>query len=357
MRVSLVVVAILGIVSSSVLFVPSAKAGAFDDVKFTSVVTDIQDAAPGYVDLKDLSFGEPGDDTVVFRYQPQDFTDPGVLGEVDFWFDAPAGSFRSFTQSDGSHSDDIASCTVEGAYEYCVYTYETLGAIIGDTIAAPYMTSYLTGIVDYAPGAGGAPQILIGAPGSDYVITGCTKEKGCGGVQTSGGLEKLGMTAKKTSATGAPGADVTYELTIVNQGVDTNFTLSSVGLQTGYSAAFSPLSSTLAKNDTATSTMKVSIPADAKSGTKVTFKAKALSAHGANKTVDLTLDVKTASSGVKPTSGGPTSNGGPVTSDDFTPDNGGSSGDNTSKKSPGIEFAINILAVGVLVVALRRKVE
>ncbi|MES2154498.1 MAG: hypothetical protein V4510_05115 [bacterium] len=172
------------------------------------------------------------------------------------------------------------------------------------------------------------------------------------------GTEAVGLSSAKSAASAPAGNPAFYNLTVKNLGTATKYTMSTTGLPTGYTAAFNPLSADLAANSTATTVLKVTIPASATGGTHVPFKVKVTSTAGANKTIDLAVDVLKTPGGPGTTGPGGTSGpggtgpGGETTDEGFT----GEGETGTAKKSPGIEFALNVLAVGMLVVAMRRRV-
>lgn len=183
------------------------------------------------------------------------------------------------------------------------------------------------------------------------------------GKPVAAGTEVLAITATKSSAAAVPGGEAKYDLKVTNLGaVNTNFTLSALNLPAGYVATFAPPKGAIAVNATTPAALAVKIPANAKSTTHLTFQAKVVGAKGANKTVDLTLDVTTPGSASSSTSAGPGGSGGPGPTSGG--DNGGGDGGTTTdengnvittKKSPGIEFLANVLAVGLVVVAMRRR--
>lgn len=188
------------------------------------------------------------------------------------------------------------------------------------------------------PPPGGAGNVFVVTGGPESSLSG----PGLPGGPVVAGVERLGLGATAKVQKGPAGSSVIYNLTVSNLGIATNFTLGTEGLPNGYSVAFSPLNGPLAAdNGTAKSLLKLTIPAGATPGT-FPFKAKVTGGEGTNATVDLKVEVTKAT-------GTPTE--GPTTSDEFTPTDG------TSKAAPGIEFLLNITAVGLLVLALRRRVR
>ncbi|MES2154497.1 MAG: hypothetical protein V4510_05110 [bacterium] len=213
-----------------------------------------------------------------------------------------------------------------------------------------------TGIIVFSenpPSNAAANNIVImtGATTSALTATGIP-----GAVQAVGG-EALDLVAAKTSASAPPGESGFYNLTVKNLGAATKFTMSTVGLPNGYTAAFNPLTGDIAKDASTPTVLKVTISSTATGGTHVPFKVKVTSTAGANKTVDVSIDViKTAPPPTTGPSGGPS---GDTTQPATTTDDNGFTreGDTggSSKASPGIEFALNVLAVALVVLARRRQ--
>lgn len=176
---------------------------------------------------------------------------------------------------------------------------------------------------------------------------------GIPGAASKVGTEAINLAVANSGASTAPGGSAMYDLTITNVGAATNYTLMVVDLSSTYTASFNPLSARLATNTTGHAALKVDVPESAAPDTHLTFKVKVVGTQGANKTVDLSLDVKEATTTSGPPTTGPS--GGTTGSDGgFT--NPSASG-STSKKSPGVEFLANILAVSLVVVAMRRRIQ
>lgn len=196
------------------------------------------------------------------------------------------------------------------------------------------------------PGEGNnAPNfhILTGTAGQLSVISG----EGLPGAAAGG--EAIQLSGVPNIGKGNPGTDVIFNLTVTNIGPATGYNLSAVGLPAEYKVAFAPLSGDLASNSTASSKLKVTIPAAATVGTSIPFRVNATATGGAASSIQLTLQV-TKASGTTTTGPRPTGTDSSTSGDDFT-DQG-----ETSKAAPGVEFLANIAAVGLLVVALRRRV-
>lgn len=178
-----------------------------------------------------------------------------------------------------------------------------------------------------------ANAYIATGPGSLSVISG----EGLPGV--AAGVEALQLSSDNVSQGAPAGGDALYNLTITNIGPATEFTLSTQGLPDGYTVAFNPLTGTVAANTTAASVVRVTIPASATPGTKIPFTAMAVATGGGNSTLPLELNVLQPS--LEPTS---------TTSDDGFTTSG------TTAAAPGVELLANVLAIGLLVVALRRRV-
>lgn len=191
---------------------------------------------------------------------------------------------------------------------------------------------------------GESPPDLGAGVGNTFIVTGTPASAlVAGGIPGPGvvGAEAIDLAVGDASAGAAPGADAFFNLTVTNVGGATEYTLSTSGLPEGYGAAFNPLSGSLAANATADAVLKVTIPDSATAGTAIPFTVTVTSTAGANKTVELTLDVLQRSVSSSTTSG--------TTSDGFT-------SETTSQAAPGFELLANVLAVGLAVVAMRRRV-
>ncbi len=207
---------------------------------------------------------------------------------------------------------------------------------------------------------GNSPPPAQPGVGNIYVITGAaTSSISAVGIPAPStvGAESINLAVAKTSASALPGGAAYYNLTVNNLGAATKFTLASSGLPNGYAAAFNPLSGDMAAGSNTTATLKVTIPSSAAGGTSVPFKVKVTGTAGANKTIELTIVVAKASTTTGPgvTSGpGGTDQPGATTDEGVYTDEDGNVVSGT-KPAPGIEFASNVLAIGLLVVAMRRR--
>lgn len=171
-----------------VTLIPAAQA-LYEDVGFTSIITDTEDYPPsGFLDILDVSIGEPGDATVVFRFQPVDITDappvpssaPTGRPQVNLFYTVGETAFRSGYYSDGApgSTNPFDSCSIEGEFAYCVMKYTTLSVNVGGVIAAPNAVSYGGLAQDVAPGNLFADEYAKGAGslpvGTDYTLVGST---------------------------------------------------------------------------------------------------------------------------------------------------------------------------------------
>lgn len=155
------------------------------------------------------------------------------------------------------------------------------------------------------------------------------------------GGELISIAAESASGAAPAGGDVLYNLTVTNHAADTSFSLSTSGLPQEYVTGFNPLSGSLSANGTASSVLKVTIPATATPGTKIPFQVMVTGSAGTNQTVALEVNV------LQPAIG--------ITSS--TSSDGSFTGETSSTQSaPGVELLANVLAIGLLVVALRRRV-
>ncbi|MFO1534665.1 MAG: hypothetical protein ABR586_03275, partial [Thermoplasmatota archaeon] len=188
---------------------PAAAAPLFPDVVFVTSVTDDADyAAFGFLDIRSLALGEPGDGTVVFRFEVNDIADappaspvprtctpsvppaptqcsPGAAA-LNVFYSVNDKGFRSGVDATGAAGStnpfDSATCPVEGNFLYCSMGYATLGAAVGDTITGIDVISYEGSAQDYAPGGTYAEETAKSGggfaadlpQGTDYVLTGGT---------------------------------------------------------------------------------------------------------------------------------------------------------------------------------------
>lgn len=165
-------------------FVPSAQA-LYEDLTFTTVVEDPADFA-GFADLLGFAFAETGDQELVIRYTIDDTLPAAGPVDQDFFFTAGGTDWSTGISADGSAAGngnydvpDVKSCVLDGAVGYCVLDYAALGVAVGDSLTGPYAISYVGTAQDYAPAVGGfVPQGLLGAVGTDYTLTGCTRTDG-----------------------------------------------------------------------------------------------------------------------------------------------------------------------------------
>ncbi|MES2154499.1 MAG: hypothetical protein V4510_05120 [bacterium] len=276
-----------------------------------------------------------------------------VLGDVPSWdFTVSVGGKAQFS---GQGLDQV-NCSGGTAYT-------KLTATVTPTTPVKVATGDLVNINVDIYGAANPPSQspqgnLFIATGDAVSVSGLTA-MGIPGAPAVVGTESLNLGIAKSTASALPGNSALYNLTIKNLGTATKFTLSTSGLPSGYTAAFNPLTGNLAGNTTAASQLKVTVPSSASGGTHVPFKVSVVGTAGANKTIDVSLDVLKAATNPTPTppGGGPGPGGSPdpgtTPGDGFTSEGQNPAG--SSKASPGIEFAGNILAVGLLVVGLRRR--
>lgn len=354
-----------------------AAANPFPTMTFTPSVTDKADYPPsGFLDIKGLAFGEPGDGTLVFRIELANFADQppsqppktcappnpaagacaGGPGSISVFYTTPGGSYRSSVSADlktGSTAPfDSATCLNDGNFIYCSMKYDTIKVAVGDAISKVYLISYTNVAQDFAPGDLWADETAQHAntplpTGTDYTVKGTSSAGGAF-------VDKLSLTVGEVAGSGFAGGSALYNLTVTNLGPATNVTLGQTGLPADYANSFTPVSGALAVNGTLAVKLKVDIPSDAAVGTTQNFKAKVVGAHGFNTTVALSL-VVSAYTAPTPTSSNPSGGNGGGPGDGGSGSSGGSS-DSSAKKSPGVEFLANILAVGLVVVAMRRRV-
>lgn len=223
--------------------------------------------------------------------------------------------------------------------------------------------------VDVGRGAG-----TPGVPGSPACASGCsitfpnrdTNDAATGqtyvfsnaAVPAPPGSEALAVVSTKTNATAAPGATVTFPISVSNVGaIATNFTMTASGGPTGTNLTFSPQSGDLATNSTANVVLTAKIPAGAANGpSQVTVTATG--GKGTTKTLVLSLVVSKDGSATPSTSGGPgttSGTGGTSSSGAGTGGPSGTQNSSSSKASPGADAVmLALVGIGAVLVARRR---
>ncbi|MHB1260165.1 MAG: hypothetical protein ACYC2H_00470 [Thermoplasmatota archaeon] len=145
----------------------------YEDMTFTPVITDGAGDAAGFNDIVEFALGEPGDGTIVVRIKPAAFSPapPAAAASIDYF----VGDLRISVRPDATHTAEYSSCTIDGAFAYCILPYDALDLEVGDDVPAANAISYFGSAIDCAPDTtpGTACALTVGA-GSAYTLVGCT---------------------------------------------------------------------------------------------------------------------------------------------------------------------------------------
>lgn len=333
----------------------SAQAATYPGVEFVEVVADEADyPAYGAGDILSLAFGEPGDGTLVMRFEVVDLAQTGPEGsELDVYFTTPGGDFQLAVNNDNTHDGfDSATCTAEGNFQYCAVKYETIKVQLGEAITGIFLISFVTLEDDYAPGGLSIEEFAMNFPdpsptGDPYTITGSTK----GG--PTGDVDLILVQSTPRNVQVEQGGAAVFELNLTNFGNATQFTLGTTGLPADYSSSFDRVSGPLAQNASAQATLTVDVPSDAVVGLTVPFSVILATPGGFNSNLTLSLTVTEAPDEPTPTDSSTT------TSRSTSPRSGTTfltTQDNLDRtKTPGLEIPlIAALLVGLVFVARRR---
>ncbi|MHB8633258.1 MAG: COG1470 family protein [Thermoplasmatota archaeon] len=250
----------------------------------------------------------------------------------------------STTVATGSGSDQI---TCSGGTTYTHLT--SAGAATHGSVAAGDTLVLVLDVFEVNPSSPVAPSQDM------YIVTGAASSPSA--IKASGfpvgepiGAEAIDLLAPAPDASGMPGGTASYNLTVRSAGVATNFTLNATGLPAGYQATFMPARGALAHNASVTTMLMVAVPASAAPG-NVSFTAKVLGQHGANKSASLVLHV----TAMAPTNSPPsTTPSGAATSSGTHTAPPSSSSTTSAAKSPGLA-TVTLAAAFVALAAWRRR--
>lgn len=369
MRVASLSIALL----AAFIFVPSAHA-LFENVEFTSSAADAADYPPfGFLDFKDLAFGEPGDNSVIFRYEVVDATDtppsnPASTPSLQVFYTVGDTSYRSGVDMTGApvSTNPYDACSIEGNFLYCTMKYSTIKAAVGGAITAPHAISYAGLAQDVTPGnlyadesaKGAGPSGLILPVGTDYVLKGSTVVGGGGGGGGAGPIvNELTTKEFKVVLDQTTALNQTYlyhwanTFNAVDLAYDVQPTAGSVDIKVVDSSGKALLDKSKA---TGTGTTLTVDPA-AKGKWNVTlayagFTGKltvTISEHKASGTTSSTGPAS-GSSSTGPKTGGSSSTGG-------LGGGGGGESSSSTKGSPGVGVLALVAGVAFAVVAIRRR--
>lgn len=157
----------------------------FEDLTFTTLLDDPQDNV-GFLDLQDIAVAETGASELVIRYGIDDTVPATGNVDQDLFFTVDGTTWSTGVADDATPAGngnydvpDVKSCVFDGGHAYCVLDYEAFGGAVGVALTAPYAISYAGSAQDYGPALGGfVPHGLLGAKGTDYIMTGCTRTDG-----------------------------------------------------------------------------------------------------------------------------------------------------------------------------------
>lgn len=284
------VVGTLTIAAVLALFGPAASAqadpAAYAEMEFTVIITDAQDHV-GFLDIREVAFGEPGDGTLVARFQVQSFDLNAGTETFHFFMTTPAGSFRAGFDTSGSpatHSSSSAgfdSCAVDGNFVYCVLPYESIEAVVGDALTGTYVITYQQAAQDFAPG-GYFESSVLGNRGDDYTITGGSAPAGVPETLDLGGLVEQTVEGAGSAA---------FVLNITNRGLDNaTVNLTIANATDGLSLDLESNTTTIAPNATATLNATVDVPEGTPAG-DYAWDVLVMGINGGNATFSLRLTV------------------------------------------------------------------
>lgn len=281
------------IVTMLALIAPGAGAqadpAAYADLEFTVIIEDAQDHV-GFLDIREVALGEPGDGTLVARFTVQDFGLNAGTEAFHFFMTTPAGGLRAGFDTSGApatHSSSAAgfeSCAVDGDTVYCVLPYESIEAEVGTVLEGTYVITYQQAAQDFAPG-GYFESAVLGNRGDDYTIT--------GGDAVTPVVESLTIDGVLEQTVAGNGT-ATFDVNVTNTGADNATINMTVGNATGdLDLTFDPASATLIANESVTMTATVDVPEGAAPG-EYTWEVRADGLNGGNTTALLTLTVTAA---------------------------------------------------------------
>lgn len=192
-----------------------------------------------------------------------------------------------------------------------------------------------------------------------YVKVGGAAPTGVSGVGLPGTVypilpaAALSLDAGAAAAEATPGGNATFGLTVTNNGTGAGtFAFAAEGLPTGYAASFDPPNGTVEPGAAATSTLTVSVPADATTGA-TTFVLNLTKDDGTSEFANLTLTVLETEpvTSTDPTGGtdGPT-DGTETTGGNETGNGTAAAGGDAGVPGPGaVLVSLGLMAAAVLV--------
>lgn len=156
----------------------------YDGVEFSPIITDASDHPIGFLDIREVAIGEPGNETFVVRFTVENVRRPNRPSDtVALWYRVGEEiSRRSGTDSTGRPIGDVLfdSCLIYENSIYCVMPYAALKARAGDKMRETYAVSYASVEVitigqDWAPGGLFYGETQSRPKGKDYELQGSTR--------------------------------------------------------------------------------------------------------------------------------------------------------------------------------------